>query len=105
MEITQHTLSKLRVVGADRLDPIDVYFDDMGKGEAHVTIICYGSSWTTYFGSMGKSAREFIKGCNASYLLNRFSNGADKKRSKQAELYLLRIIEAVLLALKGQPND
>lgn len=103
MKISKGNCEKIRIVGADKLDPIDLYLDELDDKAAHVTIICYGCSWTTYFGSPGNDGiKSFIGRCNASYLLNRFANGADKKRSKEVELYLLRIIEAVIDACKKE---
>jgi len=93
-------VTRLQITGAERLDPINVYLDESGSA-GYLTVTCYGSSWTTYFSSMGSNMLSFIAGLNASYLLDRLQNEANKKRTKPQELYLLRIVEAIISAAKA----
>lgn len=65
-----------------------------------VTITCFGSAWTCYFGAMsGKTIREFFSECGADYLTSKFGCSEVLKRGKREEKYPRRVIEAVKGAL------
>ncbi|MEW6647151.1 MAG: hypothetical protein AB1450_08140 [Pseudomonadota bacterium] len=75
MQITVSTQQKLRIEGADRLDPIEVFLDDIAPRQGRITINCYGQSWTAYWGGMGdRTIAEFILSCDEDYLANKLSN-------------------------------
>jgi hypothetical protein len=78
------------------LDAITVFWQDFGPSRGAVTIICWGSAWTCYFGGMsGNSIKEFFAGANTSYLVKKLGITRWLKSSKAHEQYLGRIIDAV----------
>lgn len=86
------------------LDPVDVYMQDFEKGKGQITITCYGSAWTIYFGAMGnKTIQEFFAEAGTDYLVNKLTDRSFQKCTKQHEKYLTRIVNAVKEALKEKP--
>lgn len=56
------------IPASDGLDSIQVYWRDVGEGQGHVTITCYGCAWTAYFpGMSGKTIRQFFASCDVDY--------------------------------------
>jgi hypothetical protein len=89
-------ISTIEVVDAKGLDPIDVYFKDIDLGKGHVTITCYGSAWTSYFGAMGnRTVRQFVVDADVGYLVNKMGIAPLLKSRKRDTDYLSRIILAV----------
>lgn len=81
---------------APSLDPICVFWMDVGPGEGHCTITCYGAAWTAYFGSMsGLTIREFFAQADTDYLVAKMGNTAQLKATKRDHAYLGRIIDWV----------
>ncbi len=85
------------IEGAKALDPIHVFWMDSDPpGRGYVTIICYGQSWTAYFGGMsGKTIREFFASCDTGYLLSKLGIGPHLKSTRRDQEYLRLIVEAV----------
>ena len=53
-----------------RVDPITVYVQNQSEGKGKITIECYGSSWSSYWGGMGKqNLQSFFSSCDNHYLL------------------------------------
>lgn len=78
------------------LDPITVYWHDFKPGAGMVTIVCYGSAWTAYFGAMGDDTiKSFVKRAYTDYLVNKLTNFEYHKRGRKYEKYLKQIVEAV----------
>lgn len=75
MKVEKTTVEKLQVDGVDNLDSLTMYIECYGGSAAKVTMECYGSSWSAYWGSMGGSVKEFFLRCNTPYLVNCFSRG------------------------------
>ena len=100
MNTEKSTVEKLYITGAKALDPITVYFEDIRNREGMMTIVCYGKSWTGYWGGMGDNikVKEFIAGCHAEYIANRIDHDRATKRDTA---YLIRIVEAVISAIKS----
>lgn len=75
--IIQHiSVKKLLIRDLPSLDPISLYLEDLGPGQGNVTITCYGKSWVSYWGAMGKeTVAEFILSCGTDYLINCLSRG------------------------------
>lgn len=77
------------------LDRIHVYLQDVGVGQGHITIICYGKAWTVYFGAMGDlTIAGFFLRADVDYLLNKMYDGP-----KKGEAYFTKIVLAVREAL------
>ncbi len=80
------------------LDPIHVFWLNVTPGEGYVTIICYGTAWTAYFGGMsGRSIQEFFRMADVGYLVNKLG---PVKPTKKEEAYLKRVVEAVKESVK-----
>jgi len=67
--VIKHTFSN-----CDRLDPVHVFIEDIGKGQGRITITCYGKAWSCYWGGMGTdSISEFFCSCNEQYLTEKLA--------------------------------
>ena len=92
------------VQDSDRLDPIQVFLQDIGPGTGRIVVECYGQAWSAYFGGAGdKGIHEFLKHVDSHYLTNKMrTNGCNmtKAGEKRHEAYLLRIVDVVLRVLK-----
>jgi len=76
------------------LDPIQIYLTDTAPKQGSITITCYGSAWTAWWGSIGsKSVAEFVAQCDPTYLAGKL-NSEIIRRSK--ENYTDRVAEAVI---------
>jgi hypothetical protein len=83
------------------LDAITVFWQDFERGHGAVTILCYDSAWTTYFGGLGeRKVRDLFRSADVSYLVNRFVSSQWLKQTKSHERYLTKIVEAVQLCTK-----
>jgi hypothetical protein len=93
-----------RILGAEALDPIEVFWMDYGLGRGSVTITCYGSAWTSYFGGMGeKTIQEFFAMADRYYLFTKLGITPQLKQGRAHQVYLIRIIDAVKASLAGAP--
>jgi hypothetical protein len=85
----------------DNLDAVTVFFQDLGVGKGRVLLECFGSSWTCYFGAMGKyNIREFFLFVGVDYLVNKLGNAPTLKQRKRDEKYLQRVIQAAKIGLQ-----
>lgn len=101
-------LSHIEVRGVSGLDEIDVYFLDVRPGAGHVTITCFGSAWTAYFGAMaGKTIAQFVARVEVDYLVTKLGITPQLKGRKCDNAYLARIVRAVQAELqpKKTPDD
>lgn len=103
MEVTPVQVDAVKITNAPGLDQIHAFWMDVGPGQGYVTIICYGKSWTAYFGGMrdGQNIRQFFDRADTEYLVCKMGYGP--KRDIQ---YLTKIINAVkesLVASREQP--
>lgn len=79
------------------LDHVMVFWQDFSPGRGQVTIVCYGSAWTAYFGAMYEGTiRGFFRGADVSYLVNKMSS---PRATKASQKWLSRIVEAVKMSL------
>lgn len=98
---TAESLGKrILITDAPALDPITVYIEDARKGAGQITIVCYGDSWTSYWGNMGKDVVTFFIAAEDTYLLNCLCSRRGKAGIARNQDYLLRIIRAVKQGLK-----
>jgi len=75
MKVELSTTQKLTIKGADRLDPVTVFLEDLELGKGKITIECYGKSWSAYWGGMGsRNIAQFFKSCDECYLSSNLSN-------------------------------
>lgn len=79
------------------LDPITVFLEDFQPGVGRLTVVCYGKSWTAFWGGMGDcDLRGFMREVNDDYVTDKLSIGKEKKYELA---YLKRIVTAVRAAL------
>lgn len=90
----------VEISGAPGLDPIQVFWCDLEPGKGSVTVTCFGSAWTAYFGAMGKDRiREFFSRADTGYLVIKLGIAPLLKCRKAGRTYLGRIIEAIKAVL------
>lgn len=93
-------IEAFEIPAAGSLDAIQVFWQDVGPGQGYVTITCWGSAWTCYFGGMsGQTIREFFASCDTGYLTTKLGITQHLKQGKKDHAYLGRIIEAIQAAL------
>ena len=89
----------LTIHDAPKLDPITVVLQDVGPGQGRLIVECWCSAWAAYWGGMGdRTLAEFIASCDACYVSGKL---LPSKYTKRDEAYLLRIVEAVQIAIRG----
>lgn len=92
-----HTLVEVfRVEPTTALDQITVYWENYEPSKGMVTLVCFGSAWTCWFGGMGgKTIQEFFASADTDYLVSKLGNTPHLFRRKRDLAYLARIIVAV----------
>lgn len=106
MEIKKNPakVDSIRIEGAPALDPVTVFFEDFEPHTGRVTVVCYGESWTAFFGSMhDETIRDFVKCAPVSYLANKLLPYPGKlkvKAEKEQYRYLERIVAAIKDAIQ-----
>ncbi len=69
MQIEEKSLKVLKLSKLKNLDPVTVMIDNISKGKGKITIECFNSSWSYYWGSMGyPTLEEFFLSCDNPYL-------------------------------------
>lgn len=90
------TVDAMEIVGSEKLDPINVYWEDFGDGRGQVTITCYGEAWTAYWGAMPEpTVREFFLKADDDYIANRLQGSQFQKCTQGHLTYLKRIVRAI----------
>lgn len=70
MKVQKTAVTKFNISDVDRLDPINVFCEDLEPRKGKITIECYGQSWSAYWGGMGnRSIMEFFNCSNNAYLI------------------------------------
>lgn len=91
MNVESSQVTKLTITGADSLDCITVFIEDLGgrnvklpdkpdyiTSAGKVTIECYGESWSAYWGAMGeRNVEQFFAKCSVDYLVGCLARGAE----------------------------
>lgn len=86
------------------LDPITIYLEDVAPRQGKLVIECYGECWTAYWSGMGDhTLLQFLFSCDSHYVNNKIA--PIYKTTKAQEAYRLRVVEAVLSALKEVPHE
>lgn len=86
--------------GEHDLDPVTAFLQDFGEGRGQLTVICWGRSWTHYWGAMGKDTtlREFILHAWPGYIVGKLMLPYDvmlKRAEKREERWLTQIVGAL----------
>lgn len=85
------------------LDPLTIYAHNLGDGRGKLTVCCFGSAWTAYWGAMGcDDVREFAAACNTGYLHDSLIWGLNQlsKPTVSNKAYLMKVTVAVHAALQ-----
>lgn len=78
MKITESTVRQIEISEVTRLDPIRVMLSDIGPGQGRINIECYGKSWASYWGGMGKETiAEFFTTCDEHYIAKNLASGLE----------------------------
>lgn len=94
MKLEVSNTVKLVLSGLERLDPVTVFLEDLGQrpcpiegdpdywtGQGKLTVSCWGKSWSTYWGGMGKrTLAQFVVDANTDYVLNCLDRGISSKK-------------------------
>ena len=99
MMITRREVESLEISGIQGLDPIQVFWSDVSDGVGSVTITCYGSAWTAYWGAMGhRTVKQFFHDADTGYLVTKLGYAPTLKERKRDLEYLARIVTAIKTA-------
>lgn len=83
------------------LDPITIFWQDWAPGRGAVTITCYGSAWTCYFGAMSdRTIRQFFAEADSDYLVKKLKDAQWQKQTRGHAYYLTRVVDAVKKGLR-----
>lgn len=82
MNVETSTVTKLYITGAERLDPITVFLEDLEPHKGKITVSCWGKSWTAFWGGMweGLSVGQFFCQLNAAYIIGCFDQQMRSRR-------------------------
>lgn len=82
MTVTTSAVTKYCIQGADRLDPITVFLEDIAPSKGSITVSCFGESWTACWPAMGENTKiaDFFVGMGADYIVNCFSRGISRTK-------------------------
>ena len=106
MRIQTLNVEAIEITDAPNLDTIQVFWTNFEPNRGSVTICCYGSAWTAYFGGMGSpSIQEFFAGAPTDYLVIKLGITPQLKQAKANLVYLARIVNAVKAALAVEASE
>lgn len=101
MRVENYPAAKVfTIFDAPRLDPITVIIQDVAAGKGRLTVECFGSAWSAFWGSIGKvSLIEFLAQSNPGYIADKM-HPMGRRMTKREAAYLQRIIDIVHTVLK-----
>jgi len=74
MKIETSTVTKLKISGVDRLDPVSVIVENFEPGKGKIIIGCFVQFWSYYWGVIsGKSLDAFFRGAGNLYLIEKLA--------------------------------
>lgn len=81
-----------RVPAQKGVDPIDIFIDWYGDSQSRVTVRCWDSAWTNYWGAHGdEEVERFLVDSDACYLADKFR----KTKSTRELKWLTEICESI----------
>ena len=90
----------------DGVDKITVFWRNWELGRGQVTIVCYGSAWTCYFGAMsGDTIQQFFSRASVDYLAGKLIDCRWQKRTNQHSKYLEKIVTAVQAFMRTEEHS
>lgn len=106
MTLTVETtkVRRIRIIGAQRLDPVDLFIDNVTPTSGSLVVRCFDQAWHAWWGNHGcESVEKFILSADIGYLTSCLIRGLDlsvRGRHTQ-ENYLLRICAAMQDGLRA----
>ena len=101
IEVWREDVDVWVITDAPGLDPIHLFWQDLGESKGRLIVECYGRAWSAFWGSMGgKSLYEFVKGIDAGYLSGCLAPQGMKASIKD-QAYILRISKSVIEAVRS----
>lgn len=82
LQVERSTVTKLVITGAQNLDPITVFLEDLAPCKGKITVSCWGKSWTAYWGGMwdGLNIGQFFWELNTSYIIGYFDQAMSSRQ-------------------------
>ncbi|NNG62462.1 hypothetical protein HKD51_12905 [Pseudomonas fragi] len=82
LKVVRSTVKKLVITGAQNLDPITVFLEDLAPGKGKITVSCWGKSWTAYWGGIwdGLNIGQFFCELNTSYIIGYFDQAMSSRQ-------------------------
>ncbi|QXI02484.1 hypothetical protein HV782_011015 [Pseudomonas monsensis] len=82
LKVEHSTVTKLVITGAQNLDSINVFLEDLAPRKGKITVNCWGKSWTAYWGGMwdGLNIGQFFCELNTSYIIGYFDQDLRSRR-------------------------
>ena len=82
LKVKRSTVTKLVITGAQNLDPITVFLEDLAPCKGMITVSCWGKSWTAYWGGMweGRNIGQFFCELNTSYIIGYFDQAMSSRQ-------------------------
>ncbi len=78
MQVKDTEIRTLYISEVKALDPITVSLNNVESGKGKMTIECFGTAWSAYWGSMGNiTLEEFFISCETGYLANCLKRGME----------------------------
>lgn len=97
LKAERSTVTKLVITGAQNLDTITVFLEDLAPRKGKITVNCCGKSWMANWGSMwdGLNIGQFFCGLNTSYIIGYFDQ-AMRSRQFSGEAIANKVRQLVL---------
>lgn len=98
MKITQSIITKLEISDVPGLDPVRAYIDDIEPGHGRLTVECWGSSWSTYFGGLpeGSDLSDFVISHDSHYIANRMMVSGESDYEVDSDAYIAKLRKEVI---------
>lgn len=80
VEVSDHT-RKMKIIGADRLDTINLYIENFGPGQGRIVVECFGQAWSHYWSHMGEdmTIETFLPTCEPDYVARKLYAGHERE--------------------------
>ena len=82
LKVERSTVTKLVIIGAQNLDPITVFLEELAPCKGKITVSCWGKSWTAYWGGIwdGLNIGQFFCELNTSYIIGYFDQAMSSRQ-------------------------
>lgn len=98
MKISQSTVNKITISDIERLDPINVFFEDYGEHRGKVTIEVCGDSWSYFWSNTARpTIKDFFLGAGTDYLVRKLKIGIDSTENDESQEALQKAAKDFIL--------